>query len=153
MTLHSQRKRVLPPVVLLGAVGLAAGLHLVVPLYQVVPIFWRLCAAIPLLLGTALNLLADGKFKKVQTTVKPFEVSSVLVTQGVFGWTRNPMYLGMALIVFGIVLAMGSLSPMLVAVALPLVLECAFIVPEERMLEETFGEEFRAYRRRVRRWI
>lgn len=150
---NSRRKRVLPPAILLGAIGLAAGLHLVVPLRQVVPFPWRLCAAIPLLLGMALNLRADGIFKKAHTTIKPFEVSSVLVKNGVFGRTRNPMYLGMAMIVFGIALAMGSLTPMFVAVALPIVLDRVFIVHEERMLEKTFGEEFRAYRRRVRRWM
>ena len=101
----------------------------------------------------ALNLRADGIFKKAHTTIKPFEVSSVLVKNGVFGRTRNPMYLGMAMIVFGIALAMGSLTPMFVAVALPIVLDRVFIVHEERMLEKTFGEEFRAYRRRVRRWM
>lgn len=153
MNLHRRRKRVLPPAMLMGAIGLAVGLHLVVPLRQVVPISWRLWAAIPLLLGMALNLLADRMFKKVQTTVKPYEVSSVLVKNGVFGRTRNPMYLGMAMMVFGIVLALGSLTPMIVAVAVPVILDRVFIAPEERMLEETFGEEFRAYRRRVRRWI
>lgn len=147
------RRRMLPPAVLLGALGLAAGLHLAVPLCEVVPKLWRLSGGLPLLLGVGLNLRADGQFKKAGTTVKPYERSSALVTRGVFAWTRNPMYLGMALVVIGIGLLLGSLSPLLVAGVFPVVLDRVFIVPEERMLEESFGEEFRVYRRRVRRWV
>ena len=153
MNQKSKPKGVLPPAVLLGAICLAVGLHLVLPLKQVVLFPYRLLALVPLLLGVALNLLADGVFKKAGTTVKPFEVSAVLITDGVFRLSRNPMYLGMVLIVLGIALGLGSLSSLLVAVALPAVLDRAFIVPEERMLEETFGEEFASYRRRVRRWV
>lgn len=85
--------------------------------------------------------------------MKPFEESSALVTHGVFRISRNPMYLGMTLMLLGIALFLGSVTPFLVVIALPVIFDRVFISPEERMLEETFGDQFREYRKRVRRWI
>lgn len=85
--------------------------------------------------------------------MKPFEESSALVTGGVFRVARNPMYLGMALIVLGAALLLGSATPLAVVILLALLLDRAFISPEERMLADTFGDQFQEYRGRVRRWI
>lgn len=85
--------------------------------------------------------------------MKPFEESSALVTGGVFRVTRNPMYLGMALIVLGAALLLGSATPLAVVILLALLLDRAFISPGERMLADTFGDQFQEYRGRVRRWI
>ena len=100
-----------------------------------------------------LNLPADRAFNKHDTTVKPFEESSTLLTDGVFGITRNPMYLGMTLILLGVAMLFGSAAPFAVVLFLAALLDRTFIAPEEQKLEDTFGERFRQYRRRVRRWI
>ncbi len=63
------------------------------------------------------------------------------------------MYLGMALIVLGAALLLGSATPLAVVILLALLLDRAFISPEERMLADTFGDQFQEYRGRVRRWI
>jgi protein-S-isoprenylcysteine O-methyltransferase Ste14 len=105
------------------------------------------------LLGILLNLLADRDLKKHKTTVKPFERSKGLATEGVFNITRNPMYLGMVLILLGLAILLGSATPFAVVPILGVVFQCFFIHPEERMLEETFGKRFRQYKGRVRRWI
>lgn len=65
----------------------------------------------PLIFGVALNISADRMFKQHKTTVKPFEESTSLVTDGVFRFSRNPMYLGMVLILSGVVLLAGSTTP------------------------------------------
>lgn len=85
--------------------------------------------------------------------MNPFERSSALVTGGVFRITRNPMYLGMALIVLGAALLLGSATPLAVVILLALLLDRAFISPEEEMLADTFGDQFQEYRGRDRRWI
>jgi protein-S-isoprenylcysteine O-methyltransferase Ste14 len=85
--------------------------------------------------------------------VKPFEESKALITTGVFAISRNPMYLGMTLILFGLGLLLGSLTPFLVVSALPVLLGRLFIFPEEQMLDDTFGAQFQEYRKRVRRWM
>ena len=146
-------KKTLPPTWFFGAIILAAALHYLLPLRQLLLLPWRLLGLIPLIIGIVLNLAADHAFKKLNTTVKPFERSNALITNGVFRLTRNPMYLGMTLMLLGIALMLGSTTPLAVVVVLAVLFDRLFITPEERMLEETFGDEFRAYRKRVRRWI
>ena len=146
-------KKALPQTYFLGAIVLAVALHFLLPLRQLLAFPWRLTGLAPLLIGILLNLLADRAFKKHDTTVKPFEKSSSLVTGGVFGISRNPMYLGMTLILLGVALLLGSLTPFAVVIVLPILFDRAFISPEEEMLEDTFGDQFREYRERVRRWI
>ncbi len=98
-------------------------------------------------------MLADQKFKKHGTTVKPFEVSTALVTDGVFSISRHPMYLGMTLILLGIGVLLGSATPFAVVPVFTVLIDRIFIVQEEKMLEDTFGDQFRQYRKQVRRWI
>jgi len=145
-------KRVLPPTYLLGAIAAAITLHFAAPVHTLLDLPWRWAGVVPLLAGIMLNLLADRHFKKHDTTVKPFAPSDALVTDGVFRLTRNPMYLGMVLILLGIALLLGSTSPLLAVVVLAVLLDRVFITEEERMLEEVFGDAFRSYKARVRRW-
>jgi len=98
-------------------------------------------------------LIADTAFKKEQTTVKPFETSSTLITTGVFQISRHPMYLGMILILFGIAILMGSLTPLIVIVIFSILIELVFARIEEKMLEEQFGSSWCAYKKRVRKWL
>ncbi len=146
-------KQRLPPTYFFGAIVLAVAVHLVLPLQQLFHFPWRLIGLLPLLLGILLNLLADRVFKKHDTTVKPFEESTALVTGGVFSFTRNPMYLGMTLILFGIAAMLGSATAFLVVPLFAALLDRLFIIPEEEMLDDTFGQQFRQYRGRVRRWL
>ena len=146
-------RKPLPPSYFLGAILLAVILHFLLPVRQVLTFPWRLLGLAPLVIGLVLNLLADQAFKKHDTTVKPFEESSTLVTDGVFKITRNPMYLGMTLILFGVAMLLGSAAPFAVVLLLAALLDRVFIAPEEQKLEDTFGEQFRQYRRRARRWI
>ena len=95
---NKNMKKALPPTYFLGAIVLAVTMHFLLPLRQLLAFPWRLTGLAPLVIGILLNLLADHTFKKHETTVKPFEKSSSLVTGGVFGISRNPMYLGMTLV-------------------------------------------------------
>jgi protein-S-isoprenylcysteine O-methyltransferase Ste14 len=146
-------KKMLPPTYFICTIGLAVSLHFLFPVRHFISLPWRILGLIPLAIGLALNLLADQAFKRHNTTVKPFAESSALVTDGVFNVSRNPMYLGMVLILLGVATLLGSAAPFAVIPVLAVLLERIFIVPEERMLEDTFGDRFRQYRNRVRRWI
>jgi protein-S-isoprenylcysteine O-methyltransferase Ste14 len=115
-----------------GAIILAVSLHFLVPVRQVLAFPWRLLGLAPLVIGLVLNLLADQAFKRRHdTTVKPFEKSSALITDGVFSITRNPMYLGMTLILFGVAMLLGSATPFAIVIVLAALLDRVFIAPEE----------------------
>ena len=145
--------KLLPPAYFFAAIVLAVAAHFLFPVAAVIPDRWRLAGLLPIAAGIALNIVADRQFKHWGTEVKPFKRSSALVTDGVFRWSRNPMYLGMVLIAGGLAWAEGSLSPWIAAPALAILLDRVFIVREEAMLEETFGAGYRRYRQRVRRWL
>jgi protein-S-isoprenylcysteine O-methyltransferase Ste14 len=141
-----------PPRLLLFALVAMVLLNLVVPV-ATFPLAMRLAGLVPLALGVALNLLADRDMRRAGTTVKPRLPSTALVTSGVFAVTRNPMYLGMGLLLLGLWLLLGSLTPGLPVVLFVLTIDLAFVRPEEEKLTKAFGASFEAYRARVPRWV
>jgi protein-S-isoprenylcysteine O-methyltransferase Ste14 len=149
----SARKPLLPPAYFLGSLLLMAALGFALPIASLLSWPWRATGILPIAAGALLNLAADRAFKDLGTTVKPFERSSALATSGVFRLSRNPMYLGMALILIGAAMLLGLLTPFLVAAGFIVVIETRFIPVEERMLAERFGDAWAAYRQRTRRWI
>ncbi len=104
-------------------------------------------------LGVMVVIWAAGLFHKHGTEIKPFHESSKLVIQGPFRYTRNPMYMGMVFALTGFAIWMGSLAAFLVIPAFIVFITRRFIIYEERMLEEKFGDEYRDYRMHVSRWI
>jgi len=147
------RKRVLPPTYLLVAILAMIGLYFLLPMGTLAPFPWNLAGVVPLLIGLVLAIIADRAFKEHKTTVKPFEPSSVLVTEGTFSFSRHPMYLGFVLLLLGIAVLLGALAPFVVVLVFAVLMDQVFIRVEERMMEEQFGDAWRAYKRRVRRWL
>jgi protein-S-isoprenylcysteine O-methyltransferase Ste14 len=123
------------------------------PVVTVIHQPWNALGIIPFVVGFGLNLVGDRAFKRCKTTVKPFEESTTLVTSGVFRMSRNPMYFGSGLILSGIAILMGSLTPYGVIIIFMILIDNVFIKAEELMLEEKFGQAWLEYKRKVRRWI
>lgn len=101
----------------------------------------------------ALDGSAMSRFKQAGTSMVPMRPSTALVTSGPYRFTRNPMYVGMAFLYAGLAVATGVIWAL---AALPLVLVAVdrlVIAREEPYLEAMFGDEYRAYKRRVRRWL
>ncbi|MEM1112351.1 MAG: isoprenylcysteine carboxylmethyltransferase family protein [Pseudomonadota bacterium] len=103
--------------------------------------------------GLALLVYAGGLFKKAETDLVPFKNVTALVTTGVYSFSRNPMYLGMTLVLLGTAITVGATMALLVPPVFVAIIEWRFIRPEERMLLELFPEEFSAYCQKVRRWL
>jgi len=147
------RKRVLPPTYLLISIITMALLHFLAPILELIAYPLTLFGMVPLAAGIALNLMADSAFKKAQTTVKPFEISTALITTGVFQICRHPMYLGMALILFGLAIVMGSLKPLITIAIFVILMELVFVRAEEKMLKQQFGPVWDNYKNNVRKWF
>lgn len=143
----------MPTTYLLIAIIMMVAIHFLFPAVTIIPLVWNLLGIIPLLLGVVINLVADGAFHRVDTTVKPFEESTALVTSGAFRISRNPMYLGFVLILIGIAVLLRSLSPYVVILAFVILIQGMFITVEERMLANKFGERWQQYRQNTRRWL
>lgn len=106
-----------------------------------------------IIFGIILNVWSDSIFKLRKTTVKPFEKSFFLITDGPYHISRHPMYLGFVSILLGTSIILGKLSAFLFPVLMVITLEKKFIPYEEKNLERSFGKKYLTYKHRVRRWI
>ena len=113
----------------------------------------QLAGGVLILLGLVLLVVAGGLFQKAGTNLIPFKPVTALVTTGVYSYTRNPMYLGMASVLLGLAITVGASTALVVAPVFMIIIELRFIRPEEEMLRGVFPEEFPAYCQRVRRWL
>lgn len=146
--------RVLPPILFLlfalamGLICWGAGLT------HHVPYPWNLLGA-PLLAG-GLGLAQGSKrlFRQRRTNVNTFAKPDILVTDGIFRYTRNPMYLGFAIAMAGLaILYQGGLSSFALVALFVLITDRWYIRYEERMLLDAFGAAYRRYRDTTRRWL
>lgn len=116
----------------------------------------RLTASLLLLAAGAIVGFAGVRaFHRARTTVNPWrpQNSSELVVTGIYGRTRNPMYLGLLLALLGWGLYLANIHAVLLAITFIPYMNRFQIQPEERALERSFGPDFLKYRRRVRRWL
>ena len=108
-----------------------------------------------IVLGIAVITLGITQFAKLKTTVNPLDLteSTRLATQGIYKYTRNPMYLGLTLILTGWGLHLDSPVNILCLIGFVVLITEVQIKPEEAALRGLFGGEYETYCRRVRRWL
>ncbi len=148
-----QHKKMLPPTYLLIAIVVMVALHFLLPVIRFITLPWNVLGIVLLAVGIVINVMADNAFKRAETTVKPFEESAALITDGVFTISRHPMYLGFVLVLIGVALLLGSLTPFFVIPVFVALMEVVFIQVEERMLAKQYGQAWLAYKAKVRRWV
>lgn len=114
---------------------------------------WWIAGGVIVVIGAGVFAAAVGNFSRAATPVPGNRPVRALVTTGVHGFSRNPIYVGMSLVYAGIGLA--ARSPWVFILALPLALMMRYIVVarEEAYLERRFGDAYRGYKARVRRWL
>lgn len=103
--------------------------------------------------GMGLVLTAARRFRERGTPMKPFSPSTYLVRDGLYRYTRNPMYLGMGVLLLGSALSIGSLSAFVVIPLFFLLLHYGYVLPEEAFLLEHFGPDFTDLQEEVPRWL
>lgn len=140
-----------PPLVFLGFVLLG-------PLIERFVALPRLALPWPLGLlliapGIALIAVAVGLFRKHGEDPQPWTPTTEVIQTGVYAWTRNPMYLGMALIAAGLAIILHSAVALALVPVAMIVIQTLVIAREEAFLASVFGAPYAAYRRKVRRWI
>ena len=114
----------------------------------------RRAVSLPLIIGgLLLDGAAAGYFRRLGTAVQPWKPSTVLATDGLYRFSRNPIYLGFAITYAGLAIAMDSVLTLALLVPCLFVVDRFVIQREERYLSAKFGPEYEAYRARVRRWL
>jgi|TARA_B000000609_G_C24176942_1_gene354773 protein-S-isoprenylcysteine O-methyltransferase Ste14 len=112
-------------------------------------------ASIFLIIALMLLILSINKFRQVGTTISPLKPkkTSSLINSGIYRYTRNPMYLGLLLMLSSIALFLKNFISFLIIPLFILFITKNQILPEEEALENIFGEEYKNYKKKVRRWI
>lgn len=120
--------------------------------------WWQLAwwwAALPVCVGAGVALAGVLAFRRAATTVNPTtpQASSSVVTGGIYAFSRNPMYVGFALVLLGWALWLGNGAALVLVPAFVLYMNRFQIAPEERMLTDKFGASYTQYVQQVRRWL
>ena len=144
-------KHIHPPIVAFFYIVLAVLLGRFIP--TPFPHYLRMLGLGLIVAGLLLGVGAFHEFRKAHTTLDPHGSVAALVTEGPYQFTRNPIYLGFALMVVGFPLNAGSYSGIVVAPLFMFTLNYLVIEKEEAYLEGKFGQAYTDYRSRVRRWL
>ena len=113
---------------------------------------WTVASCL-IVIGLALAAAGIRNFARSATPVRTTEPTRAVVTTGIHGWSRNPIYLGLFLLYGGI--AIAARSPWVLMLTLPLAITIRYgvVAREEAYLERRFGDAYRDYKARVRRWL
>jgi len=147
------RPRDLPPHWLMGSIAVMVALHWLSPGPRWLAFPWTLGGVAVAALGLLVMVASAGMFRRLGTGVRPFTPATVLVARGPFRVSRNPMYLGMVLMLVGLGMALGTTVPLLVPPLFAVVIDRRFIRREEEFLADRFGAPYREFCGRVRRWL
>jgi protein-S-isoprenylcysteine O-methyltransferase Ste14 len=125
------------------------------PLPEILGVPWQRIGYVVMIAAVVLDLWGLGLFLRSGTTVHPLRLDNnrALVTEGIYRLTRNPMYLGLLLLLVGFAIRLGSLAPFLVLPLFVSAMNRLQIVHEERFLSERYGKDYDDYRNRVHRWL
>jgi protein-S-isoprenylcysteine O-methyltransferase Ste14 len=145
-----------PPLIFAAAVVLGLLLEWMLPVYVLSVLFYgtgRIIIGLVLIVaGAALGIAAERTFRAAGTNTPPWKPALNLATSGVFRYLRNPMYVGMTLMVAGLAITLASDWMLVLLVPAVLVTHYGVVLREERYLEQKFGERYRRYKTAVTRY-
>lgn len=144
---------ILPPAILLTSILVGLALDRWLPIADLWNNAGREVGIATIVVALCVNIYCALEFRRRRTTIIPFHESTNLITNGLYRFSRNPIYLSMVGLLCGEVIFLGSLSPWIVPPFFMRTISKRFIEQEEAMLTEKFGDEYREYCRRVRRWL
>lgn len=149
------RLKIPPPVYMLSVAGFMWLAHHYLPLWQLISPPWHQLGLILIGLAIVADFWSLGLFFRAHTTFNPIhpERTRELVTSGPYRYSRNPMYVGMLIILTGWACYLGSLSPWFFLPVFVLVLNQQQIIPEEKVLAEKFADAYLEYKAQVPRWF
>jgi protein-S-isoprenylcysteine O-methyltransferase Ste14 len=142
-----------PPILALLLLIVSAVLMAIIPLAPLPIPEARAIGIFLLLVGFITGFSGFSAFRKAGTSVRPGDEPAKLVLNGPFRITRNPMYLGLELVLIGAFFLAKSLFFLIPPIVFFLLINFVQIPFEEKLMTEHFGETYRGYRRRVRRWL
>src|SRR5579863_7283030 len=141
-----------PPLLAVVLLAVTLALHFMLPEERAVG--WeQFIGLLFVAVGAGVSSYAAAIFQARDTTKKPWGEPTQFVVQAPFTWTRNPMYLGLTATLFGLAVFFGSIVMLAAPVVFFAVIDRLVIPREEETMERRFGQDYRDYSYRVRRWL
>jgi len=145
--------KIYPPLMVLAGIITQLLIGYIAPVEPLLGATWQYIGIALIVLGFATILLAARSFRKHETTIIPDGQPSTLMEGGLFAYSRNPIYVAMAVLLIGSGLAIGHIWALIVVPLFVLLVQQIWIVKEEENLEAEFGQIYRNYKIKVRRWL
>ena len=143
----------MPPIYFLATIVLIAALHWFLPIATMIDAPYSYFGVLIIGIGFIVVVVPARAFQTHATTIRPFEESDALLIDGFYRITRNPMYLGLVIILIGVAILLGTLAAFIPIPFFAVLIQQQFILKEEVMLAEKFGDQYVEYKQSVRRWI
>lgn len=147
------RIKLYPPLISLLLILTMAALHYTLPQPQLIGPSFHPLGFVLMASGVLMNLWSANWFRKNKTTIDPRGDAAYLAQEGLYRVSRNPMYLGMLITLLGVSIYLGGLISFLAPPLFVWIVTVRFISREEKALRDCFGDEYKQYQARVRRWI
>lgn len=142
-----------PPLIFLGAILTGYATHYVLPLNIADASEIIIAGSALVVIALIIIIIAALSFRRVKTHLEPWHPTSTIVSSGVFSISRNPIYVALCFANIGIGLILNSWWVLLSFIPAAILVYLIAIKPEESYLERKFGDEYLAYKSRVRRWL
>ncbi len=146
------KKLLIPPVFVIISLILIVLFYFLLPGYNWIPFPYNLLGILFVYTGFVISGKSRDLFNKYKTTLG-FDKSTHMITEGVFSKTRNPMYIGMFLFLFGMSICFMNIFSILTSILFISFARIYFIPIEEKLLSEEYGIEYEIYKQNVKRWI
>jgi protein-S-isoprenylcysteine O-methyltransferase Ste14 len=145
--------RIPPPGFFLMGIVIMVLLNLYAPIGRWLDYPFRYFGIILIVAGFCIGLGCGIFFRKLGTNPRPGAKATLVVTKGPFRFTRNPMYLSLNIMLIGIAILLGTYSPLIVIPVFFFFVHTQFVLKEEKLMEEWFGESYLEYKRKTPRWL
>ena len=142
-----------PPIIYQSFIVSMIAICFALPATRIIPFPVNLAGIALLLIGAYIASSAKKQFQEKNIPIRPQDTPTLLDTEGAFRYTRNPMYLGIAIGLIGLAVLMRSYINFVFPVVFLFVMDVVFVRREEELLGNQLGDEYLAYKTRVRRWI
>lgn len=146
-------KKIIPPVLFVICIVIMVGLWWVFPIVQFVTFPTGLIGLLPFVAGLGIAKRGSDIFEKTGTNIETFDDPDILVTDGLYRISRNPMYLGFLIALLGVAVMLGNLSSILVVIGFFVVTDRWYIKFEEEAMAKRFGDRYAEYKAQTKRWL
>ena len=146
-------KKLIPPFLFLICIILMVLIRNMIVILKLIPQPYNYLGIILILLGLIMTIKVKKQFNKINTEIHTFKKPQKLVTNGLFKFSRNPIYLGFLISLLGVWVLLGTVLLIIGCLLFILITNYWYISYEENEMEKQFGAEYRKYKSRVNRWI